>query len=159
MRAMLLLAVLLATPAAARDALGVFDGWGAFRDRQPLRCFAIAEPEARGTASWRPFASLSHWPDKGVRGQLHVRLSHARDESKPVRLTIDDRAWTLTGSQYDVWAPSAQHDAFIIAKLRAGKLMTIAATARDGQRFADRYELKGIASAVDAAALGCAARR
>lgn len=159
MRRWVLLAALIAQPAAARDALGVFDGWGAFRDRAPLRCFAIAEPEQRGTARWRPFASLSHWPDKGVRGQLHVRLSHARDESKPVRLTIDDRAWTLTGSKYDVWAPSAQHDAFIIAKLRAGHMMSIAATAHDGRRFVDHYLLKGIASAIDAAALGCAARR
>ena len=32
----------LAVPAAARDSLGVFGSWGAFRDPQVPRCYAIA---------------------------------------------------------------------------------------------------------------------
>jgi len=33
-----------ATPAQARDSLGVFESWGAFRDPSVPRCYAIAEP-------------------------------------------------------------------------------------------------------------------
>ena len=41
------MAVILAaaTPAAARDALGVFGKWGAFRDVEKGRCFAIGRPK------------------------------------------------------------------------------------------------------------------
>ena len=33
---------LLASPLAAKDSLGVFGQWGAFRDPQVPRCYAIA---------------------------------------------------------------------------------------------------------------------
>ena len=76
--AALLLLAALATAAEARDSLGVFDAWGAFRDPQVPRCYAIAQPdEVRGTQQYRPFASIGYWPKRGVRGQFHLRLSRA----------------------------------------------------------------------------------
>jgi hypothetical protein len=75
-----------------------------------------------------------------------------------ITLTIDERRWTMTGSGADVWAPSARHDAFIVAKMRSGRSMSIEAVAASGGGFADVYKLKGAATAIDAAALGCARR-
>lgn len=68
--------VLLAVPAMARDSLGVFDSWGAFRDPRVPRCYAIAaaEPNDR-QRRFEPFASVGTWPNRGVRNQLHLRLS------------------------------------------------------------------------------------
>jgi hypothetical protein len=148
----------VAMPVAARDALGVFDGWGAFRDADPGRCFAISEPAQRGGGKWRPFASIAHWRGNGVRGQLHIRLSRTMRSGAPITLTIDDRRWTMTGSGADVWAPTARHDSFIIAKLRSGRSMSIETVASSGGGFADVYKLRGAATAIDAAALGCARR-
>ncbi len=45
------LALALPGTARARDVLGVFQNWGAFRDGDQGRCFAIAQPLAGG---WRP---------------------------------------------------------------------------------------------------------
>jgi len=85
----LILAVVLATPAWARDPLGVFNAWGAFRDKAPHRCFAIAEPDPkRSKGDWRPFASVANWPDRGVRNQIHVRLRKNRKPNTPVTLSI-----------------------------------------------------------------------
>ena len=50
-RAMLIAAGVLITaaPAAfARDSLGMFDSWGAFRDPQVPRCYAIAKAQGAG---------------------------------------------------------------------------------------------------------------
>jgi hypothetical protein len=154
-----LVGVALAAPALARDALGIFDGWGAFRDANPARCFAIAEPVDGGGGKWRPFASVSHWPDKGIRGQVHIRLSRERRGKSDITLQIDDRRWAMTGGRYDVWSPSPRHDAYILAKLRSGKAMSISSVAATGGAFADTYRLKGAATAIDAAAVGCAKGR
>jgi hypothetical protein len=144
--------------AEARDSLGVYGGWGAFRDGTPHRCYAIAAPEsgAGGNGRWKPFASVAHWPDAGIRGQLHIRLSTAvRGQSikgggAPLVLKIDGALFPLLAGGADAWAPSAAADAAIVAAMRSGHLMSVGA---------NDYALKGAASAIDAAALGCARGR
>ena len=158
-RAAFLVFTLMASGAFARDSLGAFEGWGAFRDGNPAHCFAIAEPVRESSGTWRPFASITHWPTRGIRGQLHIRLSRERQRGSAVILTIDDRRWRLVAGKFDVWAPSPRHDAFILAKIRSGKSMSVATVSAKGKGFADTYRLRGAATAIDAAALGCAGGR
>jgi hypothetical protein len=152
--------LLLVGPALARDSLGIFETWGAFRDAEPLHCYAIAEPvDGSGAGRWRPFATISHWPEKNIRGQLHIRLSRARRSDADVMLVIGDRKWRLVAGASDAWSPSGDHDSFILAKMRAARSMSISSVAATGSGFADTYSLKGAATAIDAAALGCASTR
>ncbi|WP_017671545.1 hypothetical protein [Blastomonas sp. AAP53] len=157
------LAVVLAalSPLAqARDSLGVFDDWGAFRDPQVPRCYAIAQPdEVRGKRQYRPFASIGYWPKRGVRGQFHLRLSRAMAKGQSVMLTIGIRRFRLTGGGGDAWAHDRAMDAAIIAALRSAREMTASSQDVQGNTIRDLYLLKGVATALDAAALGCAGRR
>lgn len=159
-RAVAALALLsLATPSSARDALGVYEGWGAFRDTLPLRCFAIAEPARNAKGDWRPFASVGHWPVQRIRGQVHIRMSREKRADAPVVLSIDDRRFPMVAGGADAWALNPQTDAAIIAAMRSGRSMSIATVSKEGRGFADTYVLKGAATAIDAAALGCARSR
>ena len=154
------LLLVLAAPAAARDSLGVFGGWGAFRDANPARCYAIAEPDEGGSGgSHRPFAAISWWPKNGVKGQIHFRLRYDRGDGRDVMLHVGSKRWRLAPGKGDAWAPSARHDAYIIAKIRQSTSMSISTTGPKGGRFTDVYALQGAASAMDAAALGCARAR
>lgn len=144
------------SPVAARDSLGVFDSWGAFRDPETPRCFAIAEPASRPNNNrWRPFASVGTWPRANVRGQLHIRLSREIAAHSPLILSIGEQRFTLAGGGADAWARDRQGDAAIVAAMRSAPSMSIAARARTGAGFADTYRLRGAATAIDAAALGC----
>ena len=149
----------LAGTAQARESLGVFEDWGAFRDAQPQRCFAIAEPVRSGGGKWRPFASIAHWPAQGVRGQIHIRLSREVRPGAKITLSVDDRRTTLIGAGADAWAPDRRIDAAIVAAIRSGRAMSVSTVAANGRGFADTYRLKGAATAIDAAALGCARLR
>lgn len=151
-------ATLVAAPVAGREAIGVYKGWGAFRDTPPRRCFAIAEPVRSGSGEGRPFASIATWPDRGVRGSLHVRLSHARDRSAGVTLSIGERRFVLRATGADAWAADTASDRAIVAAMRDGRSMSIEAVGVGGHPFADVYALPGAATAIDAAALGCAGR-
>lgn len=156
----ILVALLAPLPLHARDSLGVFDDWGAFRDPQVPRCYAIAQPDTvRGKRQYRPFASIGYWPRRGVRGQFHLRLSRAMANGSKVRLTIGVRRFTLTGGGGDAWAADKAMDAGIIAAMRSARDMTASADGADGNSIRNVYRLKGAATALDAAALGCAARR
>ena len=78
MKRALLLAVAcaLAAPALARDSLGMFESWGAFRDASVPRCFAIAmaEPHRGAKVDYQAYADVAHWPRRGLRN--HDLLRH-----------------------------------------------------------------------------------
>jgi hypothetical protein len=154
--ALAICALVLAAPLAARDSLGVFDGWAAFRDASPKRCYAIARPKGNGPAG--ASASIATWPDRKVRGQVHFVLSRAVADNAPVRLRIAGRDFALIAKGRNAWAADARMDAAIIAALRSALAMTVSASSDQGRRFTDRYALAGAATAIDAAAIGCAPR-
>lgn len=147
----------LAAPVGARDSLGVFDNWGAFRDPGAGRCYAIAMPEpSRGASDYRAFASVGSWPRRGVRGQVHFRLSRRLAAEPAIALAIGGRRFALTGGGGDAWAQDRAMDAAVVAAMRAAGSMTISARDARGRRFTDRYDLEGAATAMDAAMVGCA---
>jgi hypothetical protein len=151
----------VASPVAAqRQALGIFFNWGAFREETPKRCFAIAEPE-RGPKpdGWRPFASVSFWPASGARSQVHFRLSRNKRPGSAVLLRIDDRTFQLFAGGIDAWAADRRADAEIVAAMRRGIDMTIETRSDRGALVRDYYHLRGAATAIDAAAIGCARPR
>ena len=147
----------VAAPAAGRDSLGVFDNWGAFRDPGAGRCYAIAMPEpSRGARDYRAFASVGTWPKRGVRGQVHFRLSRKLGPEPAIYLSIGAQRFVMTGGGGDAWTRDRAMDAAVIAAMRSAGSMSISARDLRGRRFSDRYDLRGAATAMDAATLGCA---
>jgi len=145
----------LASPLAAKDSLGVFGQWGAFRDPSVPRCYAIAaaQNDARDHA---PFASIGTWPRRNLRGQVHLRLSRTPAPSAAISLSVGGQRFALTGGGGDAWAQDRRMDAAIVAAMRSAGSMSVSARDRAGNRFTDRYSLEGAATAMDAATVGCA---
>jgi len=143
--------------AAPRTALGIFDGWGAFREPQTPRCYALAAPSATiGRAQVKAYASVGYWPRSRIRGQFYIRLSKERGAGRELRLTVGSRRFILTGNGIHGWASDARMDAAIIAAMRAAPSMSVESNTAAGGAIADTYRLRGAATAIDAAALGCA---
>ncbi len=144
------------TPLAAKDSLGVFGQWGAFRDPTVPRCYAIAMADtSRATRDYQPFATIGTWPTRGVRGQMHFRLSRKVAAAPAINLSIGGQRFALTGGGGDAWATDKAMDAAIVAAMRSAQSMTLSARDSRGRRFADRYALAGAATAMDSATLGC----
>jgi len=91
-----------------------------------------------------------------VRGQFQVRLGREIRVGAPVTLIIDERRFALVAGGSDAWAPDARADAAIVATMRSARGMSVTSVAATGGGFAETYALKGAATAIDAAALGCA---
>jgi hypothetical protein len=153
------LLLLVAAPAAAQQrTLGIFGLWGAFSG--PERCFAISEPRQPPRAgAGRAFASAGWWPGRGIRGQVHFRLSEPKRQGSAILLRIDDRTFQLVGGGADAWAPDPRADADIAAAMRTGLDMILETRSERGSLIRDSYALRGAATALDAAAIACARRR
>ncbi len=154
MRLAALLILAIAVPASARDTIGIYKGWGSFRDASPARCYAIARPVMAGGRS-SGFASVATWPKRGLRASLYVRLSRERDRSAGVTLTVGERRFALVANGLNAWASDAPSDHAIVAAMRSGRSMSIEAVGVGGRPFADVYALSGAATAIDAAVLAC----
>lgn len=160
LRYLLPLLALIAVPALARDRLGMFGQWAAFRDPQIPRCHAIAmaAPSTR-QRDFQPYADVAWWPRAQVRGQVHFRMSRKLASNAAIMLIIGRQKIALTGGGADVWAPDKRGDAAIIAAMRSAKEMTVSARDANGQGFSNTWSLEGAATAMDAATVGCASLR
>jgi hypothetical protein len=156
-----LAALLIAAPLAARESLGVYDGWAAFSDASPRRCYAIAKAQGKSPAPapTPAYATISTWPERQIRGALHLVLSRDVADKAAVRLAVGDKRFTLVAKGRNAWASDAADDAAIIAALRSAARMSVSASSAKGGTFTDRYTLAGAATAMDAATVGCAGRR
>jgi len=153
------LILLCAAPLAAKDSLGVFGQWGAFRDPAGSRCYAIAAGET-GTArrEFAPFASVGTWPARQVRGQLHIRPSRNLAAETAATLRIGGASFRLAGGTSDLWAADHGANAAILVAMRSAGSMQLSGRDARGNRFTDRYSLEGVATAMDAASIACARR-
>ena len=139
---------------AAKQSLGIFSLWGAFRDGN--RCWAVAEPEGAARRSGgRAFASVS-WGAGGERGQVGFQLARGKRQGSAVLLRIDERLFQLIGGGDKAWAENARADSEIVAAMRTGVQMTLETRAENGAGLRDTYPLRGAATAIDAAAIACA---
>jgi hypothetical protein len=152
--------LILASPLAAKDSLGVFDDWGAFRDPSVPRCYAIAEAD-KGSAPTpvQAYADVGTWPRQGARGQVHFRLSHELTAGARPSLSLGGTRYGLAGGGVDAWTQDKRMDAAIVAAMRSTDSMSVYGIDKAGRRFTDRYSLKGAATAMDAATVGCARLR
>lgn len=154
---MIAAALLLIAAPGARESLGVHGAWGAYRDGAPRRCFAIARAGMAGGRAGG-FASVASWPDRRQRGVLYVRLTRASDPASPVTLSIGERRFMLAVRGADAWAADGASERAIVAAMRSARSMSVEGVGAGGAPFADVYVLAGAATAIDAAALACAAR-
>ncbi|MGC1468828.1 MAG: hypothetical protein WA793_05540 [Sphingorhabdus sp.] len=155
-RAAILALLLLAAPALAKERLGAWQSWAAFRDAETPRCYAIGAPdESSGEGG---YVSIGFWPKRGLGHQVYVHLSRERSTNSGITLSAGGRRFRLIAKGNSGWAKDRQTDMAIIAAIRSAQSLSITSTARDGRTIVDAYATRGAASAIDAAALGCAGR-
>lgn len=150
----------LASPAQARESLGLYGTWGAFRDPLVPRCYAIAmaEPSAM-QRDYQPYAAIGTWPRRSARNQVHLRLSRKLAANAGVTLRIGGKRIAMTAGGGDAWPRTDTDNAAIIAAMRSSPSMTVNARDAKGRSFANTWTLAGAASAMDAALIGCAKLR
>ena len=154
MTGLVAVALALSTPAAARDSLGMFDNWGAFRDPAVPRCYAIARA-AHSHHDGPAYADIASWPQRSIRNQLHFHLSRAVAPGSRLALAIGGQHIPLVGGGVHAWVTDPRMNAATISALRSALDMRIFAHDTAHRQFVDMWLLAGAASAMDAATIAC----
>ncbi len=148
----------LASSISAKDQLGVYQNWAAFRD-PGTRCYAIAAPEEMVSGAERKaYLSIGFWQKQKVTHQLYVRLSRDRSTNSSLTLNAAGRRFRLQANASEGWSVDRRMDLAIVAAIRSASSLSIESIGRDGRAIVDAYSLRGAASAIDAAAIGCAGK-
>lgn len=155
-RLLLFAAVLTASPAQAKERLGAWQSWSAFRDTETPRCYAIGAPDE--SSGERGYVSIGFWPKRGLGHQVYIHLSRERSANSGITLSAGGRRFRLIAKGDYGWAKDRQTDMAIIAAIRSSQSLSVTSISRDGRNIVDAYATRGAASAIDAAALGCAGR-
>jgi hypothetical protein len=154
--AWLLCLLMMSAPLSAKERLGVYQGWAAFRDPATPRCYAIAAPEENVRVASVPASlSIGFWPKRHAHYQIQARLSQARARNSAVTLSADGRRFRLKAVGNTAWGMDRRMDRAIVAAIRTARSLRIEAIGADGKPIVDVYSLRGTPSAIDAAALGC----
>lgn len=90
-------------------------------------------------------------------GQFFARLSRVPRAGSSVMLTVGSQPFMLVSKGNWAWSRGSAQDTAIIAAARAAGGMRIEGRDAASRRFVDYYLLDGAATAIDAAAAGCAA--
>jgi hypothetical protein len=150
------LVVGLCTPGLviARDSLGLYDGWAAFRDAGIPRCYAISAARPVGGSSGA-YITVTDWPQQSRRNILHIRLPRTAKGASSAVLSFGEERFRLQIAGLDAWAANARDNATIVAGLRSATSLAIRVRDSNGS-YVRRWTLSGAASAMDAATMGCA---
>ena len=154
--ALLLCVLIISAPLSAKERLGVYQSWAAFRDPATPRCYAIAAPEETLRKPTRSaFLSVGFWPKRSTTHQIYISLSRSRATNSGVTLTAGGRRFRLKATGAAAWAADRRMDLAIVAALRSAMSVSVETIGSDGKLLVDAYRLRGAASAIDSAALGC----
>ena len=157
MRVLVALLLLSAAPAAAQQIVFAGGHWAAI-DRgsvceagsRALRIAAKDKVQARAG-----FAFDAGGPR---RGQFFALLSRTPRAGSTIVLTVGDQPFLLASNGQWAWSSGPAQEQAIIAAARSAGGLTVSARDQAGSRFTDRYQLDGVATAIDAAAARCAGK-
>ena len=133
--------------------LGEFKDWQAFTYKAPDSkvCFAFSEPKKSASsrdAKRGPIRFIvTNYPGRKVKGQISTIIGYPFKEGTTVKLSIEDKAFTLYPVGDTAWAE--KDDADIVAAMKDGKSLTVAGTSWKGTQTTDSYSLAGISAAID----------
>lgn len=157
-RPFVLLLGISASAAAARGAVIYAGGAWAAIDRGGV-CEALTRSvriAAKGKVQAE--AGFTFSTDRRRWGEFHARLRRMPRAGAAVMLHIGDQPFLLVARGNEAWSDGSLQDQAIIAAIRGATGMTVEARDAAGRRFIDPYSLDGAATAIDAAAAGCAGK-
>ena len=143
--------------AAPGQVVGVSGSWAAIDRRSSCEAVTRSPYPPTKTRSVA-VAGFRFTPDRRQWGQFHVALSRLPRPGATVMLELGGQPFLLVARGRDAWSRGTAQDQAIIAALRSAVTMKVSARAGTGQRFTDRFEPRGAATAIDQAAARCALR-
>jgi invasion protein IalB len=135
--------------------IGKYQAWGAYSyvSGSGKVCYVLTVPQTKkpdAVDHGDNFFLVSQKPGQNVSFEPQFMAGYELKANTKVTLTIDAKSFSLFTSGKSAWMENAAEEPLLIAAMKTGKAMSIAATSKRGTATNYTYSLKGISKALDA---------
>jgi invasion protein IalB len=150
--------VALASPALAQGAqatkLSQHNAWGtySFMQQNTKVCYVLTVPTDKQPPSLNHgdmFFFVSQKPGQNVSFEPQFIAGYPFKESSKVTVSVGDKSFAMFTKGSSAWVENAAEEPSLIAAMRAGTDMKVAATSGRGNPTNYVFSLKGISAALD----------
>jgi len=152
------LAILLASASLASaqspTRIQQFKAWGAYSyaAKNGKLCYVLAVPTDKKPASvdhGDVFFIISQRPGQNISYEPQVMMGYQMKAGSKVTVTIDGKSFTMFTKEKSAWVENAAEEPVMVAAMKSGHDMTVAATSMRGTGTSYTYSLSGISAALD----------
>lgn len=138
--------------ATTANSIGSFKDWNAwtYKDGSRPRCFISAPPDAMEPARLdhgQVLFFVKAGRDNEPRTESSFQAGYSFAEGSNVEVTIGDEKFVLMTSGRDAWLRRAEREPELLAAMRAGSTMAVAATSARGNDTSYVFSLDGVTAA------------
>jgi hypothetical protein len=150
--------VLLAGGAALAQApsqIGKFSAWGAYSYIQGKGkvCYVLTIPQTKKPDKvdhGDNFFLVSQKPGQNVTYEPQFMAGYELKADSKVTVTVGDKSFSMFVSGKSAWMENAAEEPQLLAAMKGGQTMSVAATSKRGTATNYTYSLSGISKALDA---------
>ena len=142
--------------------LGQFGDWGAYAANSGGKqiCYALAKPASQATQPpGRPrdpaYIFVSTRPSENVRNELSIVIGYPFKPGFEASADIGSAKYALYTQNDGAWIKNAAEEARMVDTMRRGADMVVSGESGRGTKSTDRYNLRGLAQALDRVAQEC----
>lgn len=130
-----------------------FNAWGAYSYQAGAGkvCYVLSVPKEKSPANVDHgdiFFLVSQRPGQNISYEPQAMMGYALQESSKVTVTIDDKNFVMFTKGNSAWVENAAEEPALVAAMKSGKAMSVAAKSRKGTPTNYSYSLSGISAAL-----------
>ncbi len=130
-----------------------FNAWGAYSYTAGAGkvCYVLSVPKEKSPANVDHgdiFFLVSQRPGQNISYEPQAMMGYQLQENSKVVVKIDERSFTMFTKGNSAWVENAAEEPALVAAMKSGKAMSVAAKSRKGTPTAYSYSLSGISAAL-----------
>ena len=130
-----------------------FNAWGAYSYQAGAGkvCYVLSVPKEKNPASVDHgdiFFLVSQRPGQNISYEPQAMMGYPLQENSKVTVTIDAKSFTMFTKGNSAWVENAAEEPALVAAMKNGKAMSVAAKSRKGTATSYSYSLSGISAAL-----------
>ena len=142
--------------------LGQFGDWGAYAASSGGKqvCYALAKPSSQATQpANRPrdpaYIFVSTRPSENVRNEISIVIGYPFKPGADANVDIGPAKYAMYTQNDGAWIKNAAEEARMVDTMRRGSDLVVTGESGKGTKSTDRYNLRGLAQALDRVAQEC----
>lgn len=131
-----------------------FDAWGAYsyQSGSGKVCYVLSVPTTKlpttGVDHGDNFFIVTQRPGQNISYEPQVMMGYALKENSKVNVTIDNKTFVMFTKDKAAWVENAAQEPALVAAMKTGHSLSVAATSKKGTGTSYSYSLAGISASL-----------